>query len=98
MTTKDKNTQEHLKTIGEKYGFETVKEAAAEVAKYDPPTDRWNLTDQARKLCWGLLGPPLESPEYASFEEQRKRWAEESPAENHAQEQKKRKRTGRQCG
>jgi hypothetical protein len=83
-----------LKAIGEKYGFETVKEAAAEVAKYDPPTDRWNLTDQARKLCFGLLGPPPESPEYASFEEQRKRWAEEqqSEPENHAQLEKKRRK------
>jgi hypothetical protein len=56
--------QEKVKELVEKYGLSTMKAAAAEIVTEDkttnPPTVR--LTEQARKLCWQLLGPP---PEHA---------------------------------
>src|SRR5262249_12839910 len=51
----------------ERYGKDVMERASKETVRIDaattPPTVR--LTDEARRLCWQLLGPPPEPNESA---------------------------------
>lgn len=55
------------KPLLDKHGRAKMDEASQAIARIDdatkPPTVR--LTDEARKLCWQLLGPPPEHPDYS---------------------------------
>jgi hypothetical protein len=60
--------------------------AVYDLTRYDkreqkPP--RYELNDQSRRLCWGVLGAPPEHPLYAEREEQRRLFREESERTQH---------------
>jgi hypothetical protein len=52
--------KELIKPLAERYGKERMLAAARDIvhidSSTDPPTAR--LTDEVRRLCWQLLGPP----------------------------------------
>lgn len=51
---------EKAKPLGERFGKENVQRAVDAIARVDESTKppKLRLTDEARKLCWQLLGPP----------------------------------------
>ncbi len=58
------------KALNEKHGRQNVQNAVHELTRYDrreasPP--RYELTAEARKWCWGILGPPPGHPEYQAY-------------------------------
>lgn len=61
--------QEKIKPLIGKHGKQTMADAAERIVRIDPSTNppTARLTDEARKACWQLLGPPPEHPEYERF-------------------------------
>jgi hypothetical protein len=55
--------KEKLRSLSERYGRAVMEAAVGEIVRIDrttePPTAR--LTEEARKACWQLLGPPPET-------------------------------------
>lgn len=58
------DAQKAIEPLAKKYGKEVMAAAAEEIVRIDTTTNSptARLTDQARKLCWQLLGPPPEHP------------------------------------
>jgi len=52
--------KEKLKPLAEKYGKQTMEQAAREIVSIDVTTDPplVRLTEEVRKACWQLLGAP----------------------------------------
>ncbi|CAN5394700.1 hypothetical protein BH10PLA2_BH10PLA2_25360 [soil metagenome] len=91
LSIKDKDYQPQIEALTKKHGHKEMKEIADQIAYLDEKTSRYMLNDEARKLCFQLLGPAPEHPGVEAYEEQRKRWAQEKEPETHAVAEKKRR-------
>jgi hypothetical protein len=78
--------------LGEKYGIPAVQEAADQLFRFDAEKNLLMLTDEARKCCFQLLGPPPEHPRFAEFEKQRNTWTDQ--VEKEQKKSKRRERAG----
>ena len=56
--------RETVKPLVDKHGKDKMLAAAHEVAQTDEKTRLVTLHPNVRKICWGILGPPAEHPDY----------------------------------
>ena len=76
---RDRDLEPGIKELSGRYGGDRVAQALFELTTKDEKSGVITLRPHVRKLCWQLLGPPPEHPEYARYYETNKR----NPPENH---------------
>lgn len=59
--------KEKCAELSGRYGDTAVMMAMHELTMLDPKTNLTVLRPEARKLCWQLLGPPPEHPDYQDY-------------------------------
>jgi hypothetical protein len=80
------DAQEHVKVLAKRFSKDKIQVAVEAIAKFDnsvkPPMVF--LNDEARKLCWQMLGPP---PEYVAEHH------DSEKAESHTEKAKPRRKS-----
>ena len=76
---RERDLEPGIKELSGRYGQDRVAQALFELTVKDEKSGVVTLRPHVRKLCWQLLGPPPEHPEYARYYETNKR----TPPENH---------------